>query len=304
MSDNNQIRYLVNNQIDRNKWDACIEGSPNSLIYGYSWWLDRMAKHWDALVLNDYEAVMPLTWNKKWGIKYLYQPPISPQLGIFSTKKIPPDMVSSFLSKIEHRFRFAEIFLNYANECELLEPRVNYILPLNNSYNNIKEKYKNSLIKNIKRAGKFNLQYVRSFDLKTALDLYKKTYRHTTPHVNETDYNNFEKVCRYAENNREVLLRAVTDQQQNLLAVGMLLCKRNRMYLLESTTLPQGRYLEANHFLMDNIIREFSGTENILDMDGSDIPGIAYYYSTFGCINQPYFFYQLNRLPWFIRWLK
>ncbi|MEI9908814.1 MAG: hypothetical protein WDO71_03560 [Bacteroidota bacterium] len=23
-----------------------------------------MARNWDALILNDYEAVMPLTWNK------------------------------------------------------------------------------------------------------------------------------------------------------------------------------------------------------------------------------------------------
>ena len=47
-----------------------------------------MARHWDGLILNDYEAVMPVTWNQKWGIKYLHQPALTPQLGIFSSQII------------------------------------------------------------------------------------------------------------------------------------------------------------------------------------------------------------------------
>ena len=47
----------------------------NGLIYAYSFYLDTMAKHWDAFILNDYEAVMPLTWNKKYGITYYYTSP-------------------------------------------------------------------------------------------------------------------------------------------------------------------------------------------------------------------------------------
>ena len=88
MSIHSPIKYVAQQQVDKNKWDACIERSSNGLIYGYSFYLDSMAKHWDALVLNDYEAVMPLTWNRKWGIKYLYQPPLTPQLGIFSATTI------------------------------------------------------------------------------------------------------------------------------------------------------------------------------------------------------------------------
>jgi hypothetical protein len=42
----------------------------------------------------------------------------------------------------------------------------------------------------------------------------------------------------------------------------------------------------------------------ILDFEGSDHPGIAHFYANFGGIDQPYFFYRRNRLPWPIRWLK
>jgi hypothetical protein len=42
----------------------------------------------------------------------------------------------------------------------------------------------------------------------------------------------------------------------------------------------------------------------ILDFEGSDHPGIAHFYENFGSINQPYFFYRHNRLPWPLRLLK
>ena len=60
MSKSLDIQYLLHYEIDKSKWDKCINGADNGLIYGYSFYLDHMAKHWDALVLNDYEAIMPL----------------------------------------------------------------------------------------------------------------------------------------------------------------------------------------------------------------------------------------------------
>jgi len=69
-----KLSYLPYKQIDKVKWDACIRHSMNRLIYAESVYLDHMAVNWDAIVLNDYEAVMPLPWKKKLGIRYLYQP--------------------------------------------------------------------------------------------------------------------------------------------------------------------------------------------------------------------------------------
>ena len=66
MEAGNQIQYLSHKEINKTKWDACILNAPNGLIYPYSFYLDHMAKNWDALVFGDYEAVMPLTWNKKY----------------------------------------------------------------------------------------------------------------------------------------------------------------------------------------------------------------------------------------------
>ena len=63
MTGNSNIHYLTNREIDKIKWDECIDKADNGLVYAYSFYLDHMAKQWDALVWNDYEAVMPLTWK-------------------------------------------------------------------------------------------------------------------------------------------------------------------------------------------------------------------------------------------------
>ena len=67
------IRYLTENEIDFKKYDQCIANALNSRIYAYSWYLDIVAdKNWDVLVLNDYEAVMPMPKRKRYFINYIF----------------------------------------------------------------------------------------------------------------------------------------------------------------------------------------------------------------------------------------
>ena len=57
------ITHITREQIDQKKWDDCIYQSSLPLLYAETIYLDQMASNWDALVLNDYEAVMPLPWK-------------------------------------------------------------------------------------------------------------------------------------------------------------------------------------------------------------------------------------------------
>ena len=128
------IQYLTYQQIDNQKWDACIQTAGNGLVYGYSFYLDTMSKNWDGLVLNNYEVVMPLTWNTKYGISYLYQPPFAASLGVFGNN-ITAAMVNDFLAAIPSKFKYWDIYLNHGNRFSLqdfdLYERMNYVLSLN-----------------------------------------------------------------------------------------------------------------------------------------------------------------------------
>src|SRR5258706_6599463 len=108
------IQYILRDNIDTSKWDNCIDTADNGLIYAYSFYLDNMAKHWDALVLNDYEAVMTLTCNSKYGIAYLYQPFLMTQLGVFG-HNITAELLESFFHQIPSRFKYWDFYLNHGN---------------------------------------------------------------------------------------------------------------------------------------------------------------------------------------------
>ncbi len=304
MNPTDHIHYLSRAEIDIERWDHCVGSSSNELVYGYSIYLDQMANHWDALVLNDYEAIMPLTWKMKWGIKYLYQPPLTPQLGIFSPSLIQTEMVSKFLGSIPQEFRFAEIFLNYANPCEDLKGHDNFVLDLKPQYQKLADQYKSDLVKNLRKAQRNNLVYGDYNDLHFALRLHQQEYGSRTAHVKDADYIRFEQLATHLMAKGTALLRSVQSGEGELLALSLLFRTRHRIYLVESTTLKKGRDLEANHFLLDCIIREFCQQELLLDFVGSDIPGIAHFYRNFGSQNQTYFFYYLNHLPWPVRMLK
>ena len=67
MHNSYQIEYLTRDKIDINKWDECVNKASNGVIYARSIYLDKVCTNWDALVINNYELVMPLPWRKKWG---------------------------------------------------------------------------------------------------------------------------------------------------------------------------------------------------------------------------------------------
>ncbi|MFT3822367.1 MAG: GNAT family N-acetyltransferase [Chitinophagaceae bacterium] len=263
-----------------------------------------MAKHWDALVYGDYEAVMPLTWNSKWGISYLYQPAFMQQLGVFSKAFLDTSLLDEFISTARKHFRFAEIFLNYHNNLPGLPISSNMILSLDKPYEEVYNGYARGFISSLDKSGKHQLMYRKDADINNALTNNRLLYGMRVPHVTDECYERFNSLCKHAYENDSLVLRTATDDQGQVVATALLFSKNGRLYLLQSTTPEEGRVLAANHFLLDRIIHEFAGKQIILDLEGSDIPGVAHFYKSLGATGQPYFFCRWNDLPWFLKWMK
>ena len=87
----NEISIIPSYNIEREKWNDCINRSSNAIIYAGSNYLDHLADNWSGLVLNDYEQVMPVGWRKKFSVRYSYQIPFIQQLGIFCGKNFPSE---------------------------------------------------------------------------------------------------------------------------------------------------------------------------------------------------------------------
>lgn len=303
------VTFVPYHRIDKDKWDKCILGSSNSMVYALSVCLDTIAGKWDALVLGDYEAVMPITYKSKYAIKYLYQPSFLQQGGIFLTGTAGKDLVAVFIKALTGKYKFAEIALNYGNDVPVIKGikvvlRNNFILNLQNNYDTIRTNYSANLLQELRRLQKFKLVYQREGSIKEAVDLYRKLYAEKIPAVKPADFKNLITLLSHFNDSGNVVCRRVTDGKGVLVALLVLINDGRRLYNIISCLLPEGKKLNANYFLYDSVIREFSQRPLYLDFEGSDNPGIKFFYKKFGVVNQPYPFLKFNNLPKAVRWLK
>jgi len=218
------IHYLKRNQLNTLKYDACIKASINSRIYAYSWYLDIVADNWDALVLNEYEAVMPLPWRSKYLIKYIYPPAWTQQLGVFSPTTISKELVSRFLKSIPKKFKKITIQFNSGNDLSLFktEKRVNYILKLNRSYNEIYKGFNKNRKRDLKKADKFKLTF-KNCSIDDLVTIAKINYSH----LNYTtgDYEKLKLASNLLLKNKKGLLLG-TFNTENTLIGGAFFFKR------------------------------------------------------------------------------
>ena len=196
------IRYFKHNDVDRNKWDALIDASPNGMVYAKSWFLDIVSPGWNALIGEDYKSVFPLTARKKFGISYLHQPFFTQQLGIFSDKEITSDMVENFLAAIPVWFQLVEIQLNHSNKISKsnfsLSNRLTHHLDLGFPYETIHKKYSENLKRNLKRAQQNNLALTTDFSTKDLIDLFRNNRGRGVETLKAKDYLVFEKLVETA----------------------------------------------------------------------------------------------------------
>ncbi len=303
------IKYLKHSEIDKSKWDECILNSVNSLIYVHSFYLDNCTEYgWDALVLDNYEAVMPITFRKKYGIVYLHQPAFLQQGGVFFKTTIDERVVEEFLDEILKRFSFAEINLNYSNQLTEL-PNIqskalnNYVLLLNQPYVDIAAKFSSVFLRNLRQAKKHLFIYDKFQTSKVLIDLHVKLYASRFPKVKQKDYRALFTICEALFESNNTILRCACKNGE--IYAGIVLLKdEQRIYNIVSSITTKGRKLCANHFLYDSVIKEFSESNLIFDFEGSDIKGIADFYKSMSPLNQKYFSIKFNHLPAFIKLFK
>ena len=306
MTTGNQIKYLQYKEIDKAKWDACISNASNGLIYGYSFYLDCMAKQWDALVLNDYEAVIPLTWNKKYGFYYLYQPAFTASLGVFG-KNLTKEIIDDFVSMLPSKFKLVEISLNSGNIVGDSRPfsllRSNYILHLNRSYEQLYKSYRNNHKRNITKAFQFGCRVSKEIAIDEIIQLNKEQLQHVDG-TKPGDYPNFKKLYELLKSRKQAEAYAIIDPKNKILASAVFFFLHNRAYYIMVGNHPDGKTIGASHALIDAFIKDHAGQNLILDFEGSDIRNLAFFYSGFGATEEIYPALKINRLPFYVKWLK
>ncbi|HSZ71506.1 MAG TPA: GNAT family N-acetyltransferase [Cytophagaceae bacterium] len=298
------VQELHSSHIDKRKWDDAVMKNKDYRIYSLSWFLDA-ATHgdWKALIVGDYESVMPFVMKIKFGIRYCYMPYLVQRYSITGTA----DQSDYFLSELKRRYPFGQIAVTGELNAKRFNGslRNNFELALNPNYRLLYASYSNNHKMNIKRYEKKNIALTSSAQLEPLLKIFSEEKANVFKTAElEKILNNIRSIHEASERNGMAKVYQVSVDGE-LIGGAFFVETRDRIYYLLGTSKKGNKdYQGALYGLLDRVIHEYSERDMVLDFEGSQIESIGYFFKGFGAINRPYSYIKWNNLPFFIKWIK
>lgn len=280
------IRQIARKDLDTEKYTDCLEQSLNYRLYAEVWYLDVVADgKWDCLVYNDYDAVMPLPYRKKFGIKHIAQPPYCQQLGVFHKVSLDENLFEQFEKKL-HRKLVRAYHFNEENTAMFVpkgEKRINQILALDFEY----EVYLNSLRKNRKqelRAGLLdNYKITESATSQSFLKILEQCYQHLYKQIKD---DRLQKLT--AELQERHLAKTIEITHENIVVASSLyVYSKHRIIQLINAKLHNTNH-NFNTHIVNYMIKTHLNQEMILDFEGSTLQGVNAFNNSMRAITQYY----------------
>lgn len=293
------ISYLENKAIDKPKWDALIAECGN--IYAYSWYLDIAHPGWDALVDDDYQAVMPLTGGNKFGVNYLFQPFFVQQLGVFSKAPMTEGRLKDFLDAIPEKYRFCELRLNESNtlddNIEEIDYHRNILLDLNQDIQFLRTNYHQNTKRNLAKAETHNLHLLETVLPQQVVDLFRDNRGARLEKWGDAEYGVLLRLVEEAQKHDAAFVWGVTDKEGGEpLCAAIFMKTTDRITFLFSGLNEEGKQCQAMTYLIDQVIQRFADQPITFDFEGSDNDNLARFYLGFGGYEVRYPGYTFNRM--------
>lgn len=293
-----KIDFLKRKEIQVEKWDRLIAGSPAETIYPYCWYLDAVSDNWSALVVDDYRFVMPVVWKKKAGMKYMYQPFYTQQLGVFSREYVDPELIRKMLRILYKKFRFAGMNFNAKNlvgeeDPFIVDDKSNYVMLLNQDYDSQYRGFSTNAKRNIRKSIEFsdlvekNLPVDELVRLKRENDVFKRS---------EEDYRWLVNLFETIQQRGAGKIYAIRTGREITAAAFFAFSNTRAIYLLSASS-QEGKERRGMFRIIDAFISDHAGSGVILDFEGSNIPSVARFFGGFGAQPEIYQGVSFNRLP-------
>ena len=308
------LRFLPRNELDTVAWDACVAGSAQRIVYGYSWYLDAVLPgpdwKWVGLVMTDesgtYRAVMPVSLRRKFvaGVAYdwvVHQPLFCQFLAVFSLDEISDP--TPFLRAVQQRYRYGSslCILSYSRplvDFDNVRQRTTHVLDLSIGYETIHRNYTRDRKLNLRRAINYDWNIIDSTNPERLLTLFRDHHADGIDGgVGEWAYVVLRRLIHALQQRGLATLRyALADGR---IEAGTLFVREgNRLIYLFNAASETGRRGNARTLLIDQIIREDAGEPALFDFESPPKESIVNFYRSFGAVESVFHEVRWNRLTW------
>lgn len=258
------IRFIPQEEIDRQLYNSCVHFATNGSIYGYDWWLNNTARSWDLLVEGDnYVSALPLPHTKNWmGRQSLVQPRLVPELALYSVKPLSPKRVQAFWDAVPAQYKKGKLVLEPWSIPQQqgrfeLEEATGSVLDLSPTYEEITDDFPPAFYSELAKAELADLLPTGHLKPERIAALYREQHGAGT----EVDWH-FHAIQRLMY---QVLHRGwggpwgIQDRNGEVLAAMFLIYSHGRLFPLAKTVTAAGAQLGAEALLWENILRAHAG---------------------------------------------
>ncbi len=110
------IYYLRHKEINLSKWDKAIDKAVNSNIFSFYWFLNLATDNkWDAVIVDDYDIVVPVPFFTKFNNTICYLPRLIPVLGFYYHKTLTSSLLLRIIESIKANVKACKLSINKYN---------------------------------------------------------------------------------------------------------------------------------------------------------------------------------------------
>lgn len=290
------ILWIERTNIDSDKWNRCVLSCPQTdTVFAQLWYIDTCCDEWDALVEDDYRAVWPLCHRRKFGISYIFPPFFVAQIGILGN---PRSEISEWMDAIPKKFLKIEVLFNARNTLpQSLQQHAfchrTFLLELSPAYENLRARYHQNQLRNLKKAENSGLQIVRETTTEEVIGMFRQNRgKQKNVGFKTADYQRLTQLISLLDTHQTLENWGAVDAGGNLCAAAFFTRWNKRYTFLFSGRSTVSDSNRAMFFLMDRFIQAHAGENALLDFNGSNNEAVARFYRGFGAEESRFF--QVN----------
>ncbi len=293
---NVELYLFERHQIDDSLWNRTVNTSLYGYPYAYTWYLDAVCEQWKALANDDFSLIFPIPIKQKLGIKYVYTPWWTQQLGLLTTardnEKILPTIIKAVMSRVKH----INLMLHYGTPIELLRElpktkiftHTTYQLNLVHEYSQIWNGYTDKRRNNIRKALLEGLEVHQHIHFEEFMTFFHIRAYRNSEFLTSAQIQVLGRLLIEALDRNRCELWGVY-KGRALIAVAAFIRSEHYWVYIASATSLTGRKTHAMSLLLDRFFYEHSQENMIFDFEGSDIDTIAKFFKGFGAFPVTYY---------------
>jgi len=261
-----QWRIVSQANIDADRWDECVRRH-NREVFSEHWYWSAVCSSWQACVKGDYEDVIALPTELKWGIIPLMRTPLY-------VKWVEGDF-SQLNKRIASFFGIRRLHLPF--EMKGASRKSIQLLNLNVNWTPSKE-----LAKNIRKAEAENPEFVESVSWSDFSGFMKKNHPYDWPDVQQQTMQKLHKSA-FA---RGVGRIAGVKMNGHWAAMQFYIRDHSKAYLIQNAVSGDWRNREPMPFLLNALFNQWQQSDIPIRVNfmGSNNPGVARFNEKFGAL--------------------